>query len=148
MCAIFGVLDYQGKLTSAQRLRMVKELGTAAEVRGTDATGIAYFQRERLCIQKAPKAAHDVADLGGEAITHLMSRFRCFLDAQPLPLEVGYPRCISSPNLGGSPQLLDHAEPLGRCQLPPIVQYSENRTHGLHLLRSLYRLIDIQTAFL
>ena len=58
MCAIFGVLDYRGILTAPQRLRMVKELGTAAEIRGTDATGIAYFQRERLCIQKAPKAAH------------------------------------------------------------------------------------------
>lgn len=58
MCAIFGVLDYKGKLTSVQRLHMVKALGTAAEVRGTDATGIAYFQRDKLCIQKAPKPAH------------------------------------------------------------------------------------------
>lgn len=58
MCAIFGVLDYKGKLTAAQRLRMVRSLGTAAEIRGTDATGIAFFQRDRLCIQKAPKPAH------------------------------------------------------------------------------------------
>lgn len=58
MCAIFGVLDYRGTLEPAQRLRMVRALGIAAEVRGTDATGIAYFQREKLCIQKAPKPAH------------------------------------------------------------------------------------------
>lgn len=58
MCAIFGVLDYKGKLDALQRLRMVKELGTAAEIRGTDATGIAFFQRDKLCIQKAPKPAH------------------------------------------------------------------------------------------
>ena len=58
MCAIFGVLDYKGKLDISQRLRFVKELGTAAEVRGTDATGIAFFQRDKLCIQKAPKPAH------------------------------------------------------------------------------------------
>lgn len=58
MCAIFGVLDYRGTLEPAQRLRMVRLLGTAAEVRGTDATGIAFFQRDRLCIQKAPKPAH------------------------------------------------------------------------------------------
>lgn len=58
MCAIFGVLDYKGMLTATQRLRMVKSLGTAAEIRGTDATGIAYFQRDKLCIQKAPKPAH------------------------------------------------------------------------------------------
>lgn len=57
MCAIFGVLDYRGKLTPSQRLRMVRELGNAAEVRGTDATGIAFFQRDKLCIQKAPKPA-------------------------------------------------------------------------------------------
>ena len=58
MCAIFGLLDYKGKLTAAQRLQIIKVLGTAAEVRGTDATGIAFFQRKRLCIQKAPKPAH------------------------------------------------------------------------------------------
>ena len=58
MCAIFGLLDYKGKLTAAQRLQIIKVLGTAAEVRGTDATGIAFFQRKKLCIQKAPKPAH------------------------------------------------------------------------------------------
>ena len=58
MCAIFGLLDYKGKLTAVQRLQIIKVLGTAAEVRGTDATGIAFFQRKRLCIQKAPKPAH------------------------------------------------------------------------------------------
>ena len=58
MCAIFGLLDYKGSLTAAQRLKIIKALGTAAEVRGTDATGIAFFQRNRLCIQKAAKPAH------------------------------------------------------------------------------------------
>lgn len=58
MYAIFGVLDYKGQLKPAERLRMVRALGAAAEVRGTDATGIAFFQRGRLCIQKAPKPAH------------------------------------------------------------------------------------------
>lgn len=58
MCAIFGLIDYKGQLTAAQRLQIIKALGTAAEVRGTDATGIAFFQRKRLCIQKAPKPAH------------------------------------------------------------------------------------------
>lgn len=58
MCAIFGVLDYKGNLTAAQRLQMVKALSIAAEVRGTDATGIAFFQKDKLCIQKAAKPAH------------------------------------------------------------------------------------------
>jgi len=58
VCAIFGLLDYKGNLTAVQRLRIIKTVGTAAEVRGTDATGIAFFQRDKLCIQKAPKPAH------------------------------------------------------------------------------------------
>lgn len=58
MCAIFGVLDYKGKLESSRRYRMVKALGNAAEVRGTDATGVAFFHADKLCIQKAPKPAH------------------------------------------------------------------------------------------
>ena len=58
MCAIFGVLDYKGKLRPVQLRRMVQELGNASEVRGTDATGIAFFVGDRLCIQKAPKPAH------------------------------------------------------------------------------------------
>ena len=58
MCAIFGLLDYKGQLTAAQQLKIIKVLGTAAEIRGTDATGIAFFQRGRLCIQKAAKPAH------------------------------------------------------------------------------------------
>ena len=58
MCAIFGVLDYKGNLEAVQRLQLVKALGNAAEVRGIDATGIAFFQRDRLCIQKAAKPAH------------------------------------------------------------------------------------------
>ena len=37
---------------------MVKALGNAAEIRGTDATGIAFFHAGKLCIQKAPKPAH------------------------------------------------------------------------------------------
>lgn len=58
MCAIFGLLDYRGSLNGSQRLHIIQALGRAAEVRGTDATGIAFFQRNKLSIQKAPKPAH------------------------------------------------------------------------------------------
>ena len=34
MCAIFGVLDFQGKLTPAQRLALFRELANAAQRRG------------------------------------------------------------------------------------------------------------------
>ena len=58
MCAIFGLLDFAGKLTLTERLRIIRELGKAAEVRGTDATGIAYARSGSVHIQKAPRPAH------------------------------------------------------------------------------------------
>ena len=58
MCAIFGLLDFNGKLPPAERLRMFKALGVAAEVRGTDASGVAYVQNGIIQIQKAPRPAH------------------------------------------------------------------------------------------
>ena len=58
MCAVFGLLDFKGKLTPTDRLRIIKALGKAAEVRGTDATGIAYVQNGFIQIQKAPRPAH------------------------------------------------------------------------------------------
>ena len=60
MCAVFGLLDFKGKLSAAGRLRMFKALGNAAEIRGTDATGVAYVQNGAIQIQKAPRPAHKV----------------------------------------------------------------------------------------
>ena len=57
MCAVFGLLDFDGKLTPSERLMLFKSLGKAAEVRGTDATGVAYVQNGSLQIQKAPRPA-------------------------------------------------------------------------------------------
>ena len=57
MCAVFGLLDFKGKLSPAERLRIFKALGGAAEVRGTDATGVAYVQNGIIQIQKAPRPA-------------------------------------------------------------------------------------------
>lgn len=57
MCAIFGVLDVQGKLTPAQRLTLFRELADAAQIRGTDASGVAFVQNGAIQIQKAPRPA-------------------------------------------------------------------------------------------
>lgn len=57
MCAVFGLLDFKGTLTSVERTRMIRALGKAAELRGTDATGIAFVQGNGIQIQKAPKPA-------------------------------------------------------------------------------------------
>ena len=58
MCAIFGLLDFEGNLTPSERLMIFKALGKAAEIRGTDATGVAYVQNGTIQIQKAPRPAH------------------------------------------------------------------------------------------
>lgn len=57
MCAVFGVLDYQGKLTPAQRLALFRALADAAQMRGTDASGVAYVHNGAVQIQKAPRPA-------------------------------------------------------------------------------------------
>ena len=58
MCAVFGLLDFEDKLTPSERLAIFKALGKAAEARGTDATGVAYVQNGTIQIQKAPRPAH------------------------------------------------------------------------------------------
>ena len=58
MCAIFGLLDFKGKLTPDERRNIIRALGTAAEVRGTDASGIAYVRNGGIYVQKAPRPAH------------------------------------------------------------------------------------------
>ena len=58
MCAVFGLLDFEGRLTASERLMIFKALGKAAESRGTDATGVAYVQNGTIQIQKAPRPAH------------------------------------------------------------------------------------------
>ena len=58
MCGLFGLLDYQRQLSSAEKQSMLNALAIESEVRGKDATGIAYYNKNRLRIQKAPFPAH------------------------------------------------------------------------------------------
>ena len=58
MCAVFGLLDFEGNLTPSEKLAIWRALSTAAEVRGTDATGVAYVLNNSIQIQKAPRPAH------------------------------------------------------------------------------------------
>lgn len=57
MCCLFGFVDYAGSLSVKQKDRLIRELSIAAEVRGTDATGIAYNTSRGLQIYKRPIAA-------------------------------------------------------------------------------------------
>lgn len=58
MCCLFGFVDYAGSLSVKQKNHLIRELSIAAEVRGTDATGIAYNTSRGLQIYKRPLAVY------------------------------------------------------------------------------------------
>ena len=58
MCCLFGIMDYGDSLTVRQRTNVLSVLATSCEVRGIDATGIAYNTDSHLTIFKRPLAAH------------------------------------------------------------------------------------------
>lgn len=60
MCCLFGFVDYAGSLSVKQKNHLIRELSIAAEVRGTDATGIAYNTSRGLQIYKRPLTAHQL----------------------------------------------------------------------------------------
>lgn len=57
MCSLFGIVDYKNALTCRQKNKMLSVLSRECEVRGTDATGIAYNYNGSLRIYKRPLAA-------------------------------------------------------------------------------------------
>ena len=60
MCAVFGYLDYKGKISNAVLKKLIRNLSIAAEVRGTDATGISYVNHGKVVTFKKAKPAHKV----------------------------------------------------------------------------------------
>lgn len=60
MCAVFGFLDYKEKVSNAILKKLIHYLSVSAEVRGTDATGIAYVRDSSIVTYKKPKPAHKV----------------------------------------------------------------------------------------
>jgi len=58
MCCLYGIIDCNHVLSVKQKNRLISALATAAEVRGTDATGIAYNSGGKLRIYKRPIPAH------------------------------------------------------------------------------------------
>lgn len=58
MCCLFGILDYKSGLSDRQKRQILSVLPIACEVRGTDASGIAYRSGNQLCIYKRPLPAH------------------------------------------------------------------------------------------
>ena len=61
MCAIFGLLDPRENLSRKEKQRIIQALGWEAQIRGTDATGLAWVEKGRIGIRKAPCAARRFA---------------------------------------------------------------------------------------
>ena len=60
MCAIYGFVNYKHLLSGQQLKELVRNLSIASEVRGTDASGIAYVKNGYLSVYKTPKPSHEV----------------------------------------------------------------------------------------
>ncbi len=60
MCAIFGFMNYGKKVSHKIMTKLLRELSVAAEVRGTDATGISYVKDGKMVTFKKAKPAHKV----------------------------------------------------------------------------------------
>lgn len=60
MCCLFGFYNYSGQ-SIKDLSRLTNSLAEEATVRGTDATGIAYNNKDRLIIHKEPKSAFQVS---------------------------------------------------------------------------------------
>lgn len=51
MCSLFGLIDFKGVLNTHTKNKILNTLARECQVRGTDATGIAYNFNDRLrCI--------------------------------------------------------------------------------------------------
>ena len=59
MCCLFGFFNYSGKDIENIEF-LTNSLAEQATIRGTDATGIAYMNKNKLVIHKEPKSAYNV----------------------------------------------------------------------------------------
>ena len=60
MCCLFGLLDYGDTFSGKEKIAILSVLSRECEVRGVDATGIAYNVNGKLSIFKRPLPAHKV----------------------------------------------------------------------------------------
>ena len=54
MCCLFGIIDYGRSFSGKQKTKMLSVLAKECEVRGTDATGIAYVYNNGIQVYKRP----------------------------------------------------------------------------------------------
>lgn len=76
MCALFGFVNY-GRVVSQKHLKeLVRRLAVESEIRGIDASGIAYVRNGEIVICKKPKPAHKVRFCFPENVTVLTGHTR------------------------------------------------------------------------
>ena len=76
MCCLFGPLDTQKRLSGELKTKVLHLLAAAAEVRGTDASGIAYRSGGRLMICKSPVPGHRLKFQIPDEVTAIMGHTR------------------------------------------------------------------------
>ena len=76
MCALFGYLDIGHQVPMKVLRKLLQSLANASEVRGNDASGIAYVKDSSLTIYKRPKPAHKMRFRLPEGTTAVMGHTR------------------------------------------------------------------------
>ncbi len=83
MCSLFGLVDYQNALTTRQKNRILQVLCKECEVRGTDATGIAYNFGGSIKVYKRPLAAHKLKFHVPNGVSVVMGHTRLATQGKP-----------------------------------------------------------------
>jgi len=60
MCCLFGIIDYKGIASAAEKKNILTALLYGSEERGIDASGVAYVNDSNISIYKRPVPAHQL----------------------------------------------------------------------------------------
>ena len=60
MCALYGFINYGKILNKKELKKLVRNLSISSELRGTDASGVAYVRNRKVVIYKKPQPSHEV----------------------------------------------------------------------------------------
>ena len=105
MCCLYGLVDPQNCLSTKQKNLILSALAVAAEVRGTDATGIAYHSGGKLRIYKRPFPAHLMRFHVPDDVKVIMGHTSMQTHGSALKNQNNHP---FSGNVGGIPFALAH----------------------------------------
>ena len=88
MCSLFGLIDFKECLSTHTKNKILNTLARECQVRGTDATGIAYSFNGRLRIYKRPLPARKmkihIPHRATRSSTRIIIRFSAKLTAAAL----------------------------------------------------------------